>query len=57
MARVEIPAPGDLIMDSAGNVRAGVDGLAQARRDGHGRHALQRPDRGHVHHGRSGLRV
>jgi hypothetical protein len=24
MARVEIPAPGDLIMDSAGNVRVGV---------------------------------
>jgi hypothetical protein len=24
MARVEIPAPGDLVMDSAGNVRTGV---------------------------------
>jgi hypothetical protein len=23
MARVEIPAPGDLVMDSAGNVRVG----------------------------------
>jgi hypothetical protein len=40
MARVEIPAPGDLIMDAAGNVRVRRGGDADARWDRHRRDAL-----------------
>jgi hypothetical protein len=56
MARVEIPAPGDLIMDTAGNVRVGVTVSLKLAGTGDGRDALQRPDGWHVHDGRARLR-